>query len=170
MNKLILPMQSVDVNSTAISTAQYEYNSYRLKLTFTNGRSYNYKRVPNHVFEGLRISSSKGKFINKYVLPVYPFDHAQMTDDQLNDLAAKIADSIFKRLIDKQREWDEQFNDQMTEVSWGQMEYKEEDALRAKYKELNEELQQNLIHERYSKCEAIQKELVKLENQLKKFK
>jgi hypothetical protein len=76
MNKLILPMQNVDVNSTAISTAQYEYDNYRLKLTFTNGRSYNYKSVPNHVFEGLRISSSKGKFINKYVLPVYPFDHA----------------------------------------------------------------------------------------------
>ena len=93
-----------------------------------------------------------------------------MTDDQLNDLATKIADSIFKRLVAKQQEWDEQFNEQMTEVSWGQMEYKEEDALRAKYKELNEELQQNLIHERYSKCEAIQKELVKLENQLKKFK
>ena len=170
MNKLILPMQSVDVNSTAISTAQYEYNSYRLKLTFNNGRSYNYKRVPNHVFEGLRISSSKGKFINKYVLPVYPFDHAQMTEDQLNDLASKVADSIFKRLIAKQKEWDEQFNEQMTEVSWGQMEYKEEDALRAKHKELKEELEQNLIYERYSKCEAIQKELVKLENQLKKFK
>jgi hypothetical protein len=78
MNKLILPMQTVDVNSTAISTAQYEYdvNFPILKLTFTNGRSYNYNRVPNHVFEGLRISSSKGKFINKYVLPVYSFDHA----------------------------------------------------------------------------------------------
>ena len=51
-----------------------------------------------------------------------------MTDDQLNDLAAKVADSIFKRLVAKQQEWDEQFNEQMTEVSWGQMEYKEEDA------------------------------------------
>ena len=76
MNKLILPMQSVDVNSTAISTAQYEYKSYRLKLTFNNGASYNYKRVPNHVFEGLRISLSKGQFINKYVLPVFSYEHA----------------------------------------------------------------------------------------------
>ena len=138
MNKLILPMQNVDVNSTAISTAQYEYDNYRLKLTFTNGRSYNYKSVPNHVFEGLRISSSKGKFINKYVLPVYSFDHAQMTDDQLNDLAAKVADSIFKRLVDKQREWDEQFEEQMTEVSWGQMEYKKEDALKSNQKKIEE--------------------------------
>ena len=76
MNKLILPMQSVDVNSTAISTANYEYDSYRLRLTFKNGSKYDYTKVPNHVFEGLRISESKGKFINKYILPVYEFSYA----------------------------------------------------------------------------------------------
>ena len=165
MNKLILPMQSVDVNSTAISTAQYEYNTYRLKLTFTNGRSYNYKRVPNHVFEGLRISSSKGKFINKYVLPVYPFDHAQMTDDQLNDLAAKVADSIFKRLVDKQREWDEQFEEQMTEVSWGQMEYKKEDALKSnqkKIEELKELLTKAINEEDYINASKINSKIIDL--------
>ena len=50
---------------SAISTAIYEYETYRLKLTFNNGQSYNYTKVPNHVFEGLRTSESKGKFINK---------------------------------------------------------------------------------------------------------
>ena len=167
MNKLILPMQSVDVNSTAISTAQYEYNTYRLKLTFTNGRSYNYKRVPNHVFEGLRISSSKGKFINKYVLPVYPFDHAQMTDDQLNDLAAKIADSIFKRLVAKQQEWDEQFNEQMTEVSWGQMEYKKEDAIKSNQKKIEElrKLRDKAVDEEdYMLASKINSEIIDLKN------
>ena len=76
MNKLILPMQAVEVNSTAINTAEYEYDSYRLRLTFTNGDAYDYTKVPNFVFEGLRTSESKGKFINKYVLPVYKFTHA----------------------------------------------------------------------------------------------
>lgn len=76
MNRLILPRQVVDVNSTAISTAEYEYDSYRLRLTFTNGYKYDYTKVPNHVFEGLRNSESKGKFINKYVLPVYKFTYA----------------------------------------------------------------------------------------------
>ena len=167
MNKLILPMQSVDVNSTAISTAQYEYNSYRLKLTFTNGRSYNYKSVPNHVFEGLRISSSKGKFINKYVLPVYSFDHAQMTDDQLNDLAAKVADSIFKRLVDKQREWDEQFDEQMSEVSWGQMEYKKEDAIKSNQKKIEElrKLRDKAVdEENYMLAGKINSEIIDLKN------
>ena len=76
MNKLILPMQSVDVNSTAISTAEYEYDNYRLRLTFKNGDAYDYTKVPNFVFEGLRASKSKGKFINKHVLSTYRFKRA----------------------------------------------------------------------------------------------
>ena len=76
MNKLILPMQTVDVNSTAIQTVEYEYDSYRLRLTFTNGSSYDYKKVPNHVFEGLRASASKGKFINKFILSSYNFSRS----------------------------------------------------------------------------------------------
>ena len=76
MNKLILPVQNVSVNSTAIDRASYLYDDYRLTLTFKNGGSYNYEGVPNHVFEGLRSSESKGKFINKYILPVYKFTYA----------------------------------------------------------------------------------------------
>ena len=76
MNKLILPMQTVEVNSTAIQKANYEYDTYKLTLTYTNGSSYSYTKVPNFVFEGLRTSESKGKFINKYVLPVYKFTYA----------------------------------------------------------------------------------------------
>ena len=76
MNKLILPMQTVEVNSTAIQKADYEYDTYKLTLTYTNGSSYNYTKVPNFVFEGLRTSQSKGKFINKHVLSTYKFKKA----------------------------------------------------------------------------------------------
>jgi len=69
-------MQTVDVNSTAIQTAEYEYDNYRLRLTFTNGSSYDYTKVPNHVFEGLRTSASKGKFINKFILSSYNFSRS----------------------------------------------------------------------------------------------
>ena len=34
MNRLILPMQSVEVNSTAIDKADYEYDNYKLTLTY----------------------------------------------------------------------------------------------------------------------------------------
>ena len=76
MNKLILPLQIADVNSTAISTAEYEYDNYRLRLTFKNGDAYDYTKVPNFVFEGLRVSASKGKFINKHVLSSYRYKRA----------------------------------------------------------------------------------------------
>jgi len=76
MNKLILPMQTVEVNSTAIQKADYEYDTYKLTLTYTNGSSYDYTKVPNFVFEGLRTSASKGKFINKHILSTYNYRRA----------------------------------------------------------------------------------------------
>jgi len=73
MNKLILPHQAINVNSSAIKSAGYIYSSYTLKIDYANGSVYMYNGVPNHVFEGLRTSESKGKFINKYVLGQYKF-------------------------------------------------------------------------------------------------
>jgi|TARA_B110000503_G_scaffold43435_1_gene71061 hypothetical protein len=88
-----------------------------------------------------------------------------MTDDQLNDLAAKVADSIFKRLVEKQREWDEQFDEQMSEVSWGQMEYKKEDALKSnqkKIEELKELLAKAIREEDYIAASKINSKIVDL--------
>jgi len=80
MNKLILPMQTIAVNSEAINTAEYEYETYRLRLEFHGGRKYDYARVPNHVFEGLRNSRSKGTFINRYIIQQYPFNAVNAND------------------------------------------------------------------------------------------
>ena len=90
-----------------------------------------------------------------------------MTDDQLNDLAAKVADSIFKRLVDKQREWDEQFEEQMTEVSWGQMEYKKEDAIKSNQKKIEElrKLRDKAVdEENYMLAGKINSEIIDLKN------
>jgi|TARA_B110001452_G_scaffold102072_1_gene84686 hypothetical protein len=90
-----------------------------------------------------------------------------MTDDQLNDLAAKIADSIFKRLVAKQQEWDEQFNEQMTEVSWGQMEYKKEDAIKSNQKKIEElrKLRDKAVDEEdYMLASKINSEIIDLKN------
>jgi len=71
-----LPLQALEINSEAIEKATYEYDNYKLCLTFTNKVKYNYHRVPNFVFEGLRLSKSKGKFINKHVLRQYSYSIA----------------------------------------------------------------------------------------------
>jgi len=89
-----------------------------------------------------------------------------MTDDQLNDLAAKVADSIFKRLVDKQREWDEQFEEQMTEVSWGQVhEEFEKDASKSnqkKIEELKELLDKAINEEDYINASKINSKIIDL--------
>ena len=89
-----------------------------------------------------------------------------MTDDQLNDLAAKIADSIFKRLVDKQREWDEQFEEQMTEVSWSQVhEEFEKDASKSnqkKIEELKELLDKAINEEDYINASKINSKIIDL--------
>jgi hypothetical protein len=67
--------EKVRVDSTAISTASYLKDTNTLRLRFHNGGKYDYKNVPEHVYEGLRLSDSKGSFINKYVIRNYNFDY-----------------------------------------------------------------------------------------------
>lgn len=71
MNRSVLPHQTIEVNSTAINSAEYNYADYELSLSYKNGFSYTYAGVPSHVFEGLRISSSKGKFLNRHIIRNY---------------------------------------------------------------------------------------------------
>jgi hypothetical protein len=76
MDKTILPQQAININSSAVKSASYDYEMRKLRLTYQSDNSYNYAEVPVHVFEGLRTSNSKGKFINKYVLNKYSFKRA----------------------------------------------------------------------------------------------
>ena len=59
---------TVNVNSTAIDSADYNYSNEALTLQFQNGNRYEYTRVPRFVFHGLPEAASKGKFINHYVI------------------------------------------------------------------------------------------------------
>ena len=62
------------VESSAISNARYDHNSQRLILRFTNESSYQYKDVPLFYWRGLQNSSSKGKFINNFIVKNFSFD------------------------------------------------------------------------------------------------
>ncbi len=67
---------TVNVNSEAIQSADYNYSDEALTLTFTNGSKYEYTRVPRFTFHGLQESASKGKFINNYV--IHPFGYKRV--------------------------------------------------------------------------------------------
>jgi|TARA_R100000479_G_scaffold172546_1_gene117293 hypothetical protein len=64
---------TVNVNSTAIDSADYNYSNEALTLQFQNGSRYEYTRVPRFVFHGLQEAASKGKFINNYVINSFNF-------------------------------------------------------------------------------------------------
>jgi hypothetical protein len=67
--------EKVRVDSSAISTASYLKDTSTLRLIFQNGAKYDYKNVPDHVYEGLRLSDSKGSFLNKYIIRNFSFDY-----------------------------------------------------------------------------------------------
>ena len=88
-----------------------------------------------------------------------------MTDDQLDNLASKVADSIFKRLVAKQKEWDEQFEEQMTEASWVQVEQDKKNKLKSnqeQIEELKELLAKALQEEDYAEASKINSKIVSL--------
>lgn len=69
-------VETLSVESTAISEVSYYPNVERLFVLFRSGKVYEYLNVPCHVMNGLREAPSKGKFLNKYVLAQYRFKKA----------------------------------------------------------------------------------------------
>jgi hypothetical protein len=90
-----------------------------------------------------------------------------MNDKELERLADLIAERVFDKLISKQQEWDEQFNEQMTEVEWNQMEYRKDDFLKSnkkKIEELKELLAKAINEEDYIAASKINSKIVDLKN------
>jgi hypothetical protein len=63
----------IQVNSSAIQRAKFNRQTNTLTLTFKNLAGYDYFNVPLQLFDGLRDSDSKGRFINKYIIGEFKF-------------------------------------------------------------------------------------------------
>ena len=64
-------MEMIRVNSTAIMAIGYDEQSMRMKITFQQGHTYDFCRVPKNIFEGLRRASSKGTYYNSHIKDRY---------------------------------------------------------------------------------------------------
>jgi len=71
-----LNKETVEVNSSAIKKAKYDYELQKLRITFVNGKKYDYFNVPIDKFLSMKYSESMGKFINKHILRNYNFNYA----------------------------------------------------------------------------------------------
>jgi hypothetical protein len=57
------------VNSTAID--RVEWAGGRLTIGFDGGGRYDYFGVPEHVYTGLMVAQSKGRYFNQYIRGKY---------------------------------------------------------------------------------------------------
>ena len=64
-------MNMIPVRSSAISDFGYDSSSQRMKVKFKQGETYSFCRVPEHIFNGLINSSSKGSYYNNHIRDKY---------------------------------------------------------------------------------------------------
>jgi hypothetical protein len=72
-----LKKETIQVNSMAIKKVTYNYSNNRLRLTFTNGKKYNYFNVPLDRFLSMKYSESIGKFINKHIIRSHKYSYVK---------------------------------------------------------------------------------------------
>ena len=61
------------VNSSNLRSVGYKPMSETLTIQFHDGRIYEYYHVPQHVYNGLMLAPSKGKYHHRYIKNSYPY-------------------------------------------------------------------------------------------------
>lgn len=69
MNKI----ETVMVDSTAISSAEYNIEDKSMIVYFNNQSIYKYSSVPMFYWRGLFDSESKGKFLNNFIFKKFTY-------------------------------------------------------------------------------------------------
>lgn len=64
-------MKMISVNSSAISHIGYDSDTKQMKITFKQGKTYDYCGVPQSVFDAFLHASSIGVYYDKYIKDKY---------------------------------------------------------------------------------------------------
>lgn len=64
-------MEMIRVISTAVIAVGYDEQTMRMKIIFQQGHTYEFCRVPKHIFEGLLRAPSKGTYYNQNIKDRY---------------------------------------------------------------------------------------------------
>jgi len=60
--------------SSVISYMHYYRESSTLRIGYVSGMVYDYKNVPESVYNAMKKSFSKGTFLNRYIKDKFPFE------------------------------------------------------------------------------------------------
>lgn len=64
-------MEMISVRSTAISAVGYDKTTQKMCITFKQGHTYDYCRVPESIYTALMSASSKGRYYDNYIKDKY---------------------------------------------------------------------------------------------------
>lgn len=59
--------------STAIRSFHYNAAKSTLQVTFISGMTYDYKNVPEEVYQAMKVATSKGAYLNQYIKNHYRY-------------------------------------------------------------------------------------------------
>jgi KTSC domain-containing protein len=60
--------------STVIASMYYDVELHSLKIIFVSGLIYEYKNVPEDIYNQLKTSGSKGTYFNRHIKGNYQFE------------------------------------------------------------------------------------------------
>lgn len=60
--------------SSVISTMSYNAATSTLRIEFVSGMIYDYKNVPQEIFQAIKTSGAKGIYLNKHIKGRYRFE------------------------------------------------------------------------------------------------
>lgn len=63
--------------SSVISTIRYDAYTSVLTIIFVSGAVYNYRDVPEVIYQAMKKAISKGTFFNKHIKDKYDFEKAE---------------------------------------------------------------------------------------------
>ena len=60
--------------SSVVAAIRYDASKSTLRVVYVSGAVYDYKKVPEEVYNEMKKAFSKGEFLNKEIKPHYKFE------------------------------------------------------------------------------------------------
>ena len=60
--------------SSVVASMKYNREKHKLRVTYVSGHIYDYKNVPEVIFEKMKAASSKGVFLNRIIKSGFDFE------------------------------------------------------------------------------------------------
>jgi hypothetical protein len=67
-------MQMIEVDSSMLSAVGYDPATKTLRAVFNSGKTYNYFKVPQEVYDQLMDDDSKGGYMRSLIIDQYPYE------------------------------------------------------------------------------------------------